>query len=260
MSGLDVRSGGGLAGVGLGGDTFGLLLRPFAEAAAEAVEGVRRTVPDVEVGEPCREARSRGLTAAWLDTLGAVLDPLAPFAEAEIGWLVEHVAFLRAPLDWLAGDGQRIKDAVARWRQASIDLERVARERRDEVEVHVTGWAPRAAEAFRRARDAWVEEAATASRRCAEVADHLSMAGTAVAAVRGVVRDLVVLFAREVVRNAAVALAAAEASGGTSVAAFTGWAVGRAAAVLERITEQVAKLLGAVARVLARLEELARTL
>ncbi|MFD7654416.1 hypothetical protein ACFV4N_10610 [Actinosynnema sp. NPDC059797] len=254
MSGLDVRS-----GVDLGGDAFGVLLRPFADAAARAVEEVRRSGPDVEVGEPSRAARSRGLAAAWLDTLGAVLDPLSALAEADLGWLVEHVAFLRAPLDWLAGDGARIKDAVARWRQASIDLDGLARARRDEVEVHVSGWAPHAAEAFRRAREAWVDEALAASRRCAAVADHVSMAGTAAAAVRGVVRDLVVMFAREVVRNAAVALAAAESSGGTSVADFTAWAVGRAAAVLARITEQVAKLLGAVARLLGRLEELARS-
>ncbi|QFZ23157.1 hypothetical protein [Saccharothrix syringae] len=255
MSGLDARP-----GVDLGGAAFGPLLRPFAEAAARALGDIRRAGPDVGSGEPGREARSRGLAAAWLDTLGAVLDPLAPFAEAEVGWLVEHVGFLRAPLDWLAGDGARIKDEIARWRQASIDLERVGRERRDEVEVRVRGWSPHAAEAFRRAREAWVEEAFAASRTCAAVADHVSMAGTAAAAVRGVVRDLLVLFAAEVVRNAAVALAAAEASGGATVAEFTGWAIGRAAAVLERITGHVAKLVGALSRILAKLEELARSL
>ncbi|MGM1062946.1 hypothetical protein [Saccharothrix sp. Mg75] len=253
----------GLARADLGGDAFGLLLRPFAEDAARVVDDVRRALVDSRVDAPrCggTAAPGRGLAAAWLDTLGLALDPFEALDAAGVGWLVEHVRFLRAPLDWLEGDGARIKEAVARWRQASLDLDRLARDRRYEVRVEVTGWAPRAAEAFRRARLESADEAEEASRACAAVADHVSTAGTVTAAVRGMVRDLVVLFAREAVRNAAVALAAAEASAGASVAAFAAWAVGRAAAVLERITEQVLKLLRAVARILGRLEELAASL
>ncbi|MDQ2587051.1 hypothetical protein [Saccharothrix yanglingensis] len=263
MSDLDLAAGlagADLPGADLPGDAFGVLLRPFAEDAARVLDDVRRALADSGLDAPgCggTTAPGRGLAAAWLDTLGVALDPFEALGAAGVGWLVEHVRFLRAPLDWLEGDGERIKEVVARWRQASLDLDRLARDRRDEVRVEVTGWAPRAAEAFRRARLASADEAEAASRTCAAVADHVSTAGTVTAAVRGMVRDLVVTFAREAVRNAAVALASAEASGGASVAAFTAWAVGRAAHVLERITAHVLNLLRAVARILGRLEELA---
>ncbi|MBY8847936.1 hypothetical protein [Saccharothrix longispora] len=227
-----------LPGADLPGDAFGVLLRPFAEDAARVLDDVRRALADSGLDAPgcgSTTAPGRGLAAAWLDTLGVALDPFEALGAAGVGWLVEHVRFLRAPLDWLEGDGERIKEVVARWRQASLDLDRLARDRRDEV------------------------RAEAASRTCAAVADHVSTAGTVTAAVRGMVRDLVVTFAREAVRNAAVALASAEASGGASVAAFTAWAVGRAADVLERITAHVLNLLRAVARILGRLEELAAT-
>lgn len=237
---------------GLGGvdpDAFGSLARFFAEKAdeltARVAEGVRcpavgSAVPPPadgaarEAGEPWAPTPDLALASAWLDTLGVVLDPLAPLAEVE--WLVEHVRLLNAPLDWLAGDGDRIRDAVRRWRGAAIDLDRLARAEPN---------------------PATAADVRAASRRCAAVAEQLSTAGTITAAVRGMVRDLIGLFAAEVVRNAAIALATAEVSGGASLAAFTGWAVGRAAAVLERITGQITRLLDALARILVRLEGLA---
>ncbi|WP_447004214.1 hypothetical protein ACRAKI_31965 [Saccharothrix isguenensis] len=236
--------------VGVEPDAFGLLARFFAEGtcdlAGRVAEDIRRPVSDgVDVPSPAdgtgREADEPwapdpdlALASAWLDTLGLSLDPLTPLAD--VGWLVEHVRFLNAPLDWLAGDGARIREAVGSWRQAAVDLDRLARD-----EPH----GPTA------------DDTRAASRRCAAVAAQLSTAGTITAAVRGMVRDLIGMFVGEVVRNAAVALATAEASGGASVAAFTGWAVGRAAAVLERITGQIMRLLHALTRILGRLEALA---
>jgi hypothetical protein len=247
----------GLIVDGLGGvdpDAFGLLAGFFAEGACDltgrVAEDIRRPVSvgvpsTADVPSPAdgtaREADEQWapdpdlkLASAWLDTLGLVLDPLAPLAG--IGWLVEHVRFLNAPLDWLAGDGDRIRDAVRRWRNAAVDLDRLARD-----EPH----------------GGTADDTRAASRRCAAVAAQLSTAGTITAAVRGMVRDLIGMFVSEVVRNAAVALAMAEASGGASVAAFTGWAMGRAAAVLERITGQIMRLLHALTRILGRLEALA---
>ncbi|WP_033442607.1 hypothetical protein [Saccharothrix sp. NRRL B-16314] len=232
-------------------DAFGLLARFFAEGSsdltARVAEDIRRPasagVPPPadgtarEADEPWAPDPDLALASAWLDTLGLALDPLTSLAG--IGWLVEHVRFLAAPLDWLAGDGDRIKDAVGRWRRAAVDLDRVAREE---------------------AGGATADDTRAASRRCAAVAEQLSTAGTITAAVRGMVRDLIGMFVSEVVRNAAVALAVAEASGGASVAAFTGWAVGRAAAVLERITGQVMRLLQALTRILDRLGALAGSL
>ena len=50
---------------------------------------------------------------AHLGVPSADADPLGLLADAGLGWLVEHVDFLREPLDWLAGHGDRFEDAVA---------------------------------------------------------------------------------------------------------------------------------------------------
>src|SRR5690349_8364994 len=47
--------------------------------------------------------------SAVLDTVAFVLDPLAKLIAAGLGWLIEHVSFLRWPLDQLAGNPDQIK-------------------------------------------------------------------------------------------------------------------------------------------------------
>ena len=52
---------------------------------------------------------------AGLDTLGAVLHPFDALLQAGLGWLVEHVAFLREPLDALAGDPDAVLAQARHW-------------------------------------------------------------------------------------------------------------------------------------------------
>lgn len=48
------------------------------------------------------------LAADGLDGLGMAMDPLGSLAGAGIGWLIEHISFLKKPLDWLAGDPEAV--------------------------------------------------------------------------------------------------------------------------------------------------------
>lgn len=194
--------------------------------------------------------------AAGLDLLGVAIDPLGSLATAGIGWLIEHISFLREPLDWLAGNGDKIKAAVAGWNQAAAALDRIAQDHHDAIESQVSGWEQAAAEGFRRSQGGLVGETLAVSRACVAVAEQVATAGTVTAAVRGMIRDLIAMFVWEVIRNAAVALASSAVSFGSSVAAFAAWTVGRAAVVLGKITQQVAKLMRVVTRVLGRLKSL----
>lgn len=51
-----------------------------------------------------------------LSALSAVMDPFQVIFAAGVGWLMEHVAILREPLDWLAGDPKEIEGHAATWR------------------------------------------------------------------------------------------------------------------------------------------------
>src|ERR1700742_885278 len=50
-----------------------------------------------------------------LDALGVAMDPLGSLAGAGIGWLIEHIGFLKQPLDYLAGNPEAVTAKSQTW-------------------------------------------------------------------------------------------------------------------------------------------------
>ncbi len=222
----------------------------IAESAAQVIDSAGR------LGEGDFGEFGMNVAALGLDALGMAIDPLGSLATAGIGWLIEHLSFLREPLDWLAGNGDKIKAAVETWNKAAMELDRIAQDHHNAVETQVSGWEQRAADGFRSSQGQLVGETLAMSRTCVAVAGQVSTAGTITAAVRGMIRDLIAMFVWEVIRNAAIALASSVVSFGSSLAAFGAWAVGRGAVVLGKITKQIAKLMRLVMRIMGKLKGL----
>ena len=199
-----------------------------------------------------------GLNAAALslDLLGVLMDPVGALATAGIGWLIERLSFLREPLDLLAGNSDKIKSAVGTWNQVSVAIAQIADEQNKAVQSQVGSWREVAAERFRSSQAQLAAEITAVSKSCAAVGEQIATAGTITAAVRGMLRDLVAMFIYEVIRNAIIALASSYVSLGSSIAAFSAWAVGRGAAVLGKITQQIAKLMRVITRIAGRLKGL----
>ncbi|MFC3891360.1 WXG100 family type VII secretion target [Lentzea rhizosphaerae] len=226
-------------------------------AGAGLFESLPQTVDSMgRLGEG--DAAELGLNAAalGLDALGVFMDPVGALATAGIGWLIEHLSFLREPLDWLAGNGDKIKAAVATWNQVSLAIAQIADEQNKAVQSQVGSWQEAAAERFRSSQNQLAAEMTAVSKSCAAVGEQVATAGTITAAVRGMLRDLVAMFIYEVIRNAIIALASSYVSLGSSIAAFSAWAVGRGAAVLGKITQQIAKLVKVITRIAGRLKTL----
>lgn len=232
-------------------------LNPDNYAGAGPVESLMQTIDSASRLKDGDFAEF-GMNAAalGLDLLSAAIDPLGTLATAGIGWLIEHISFLREPLDWLAGNGDKIKAAVATWNKAALELDRIAQEQHDAVETQVSGWEQGAADRFRASQGQLVGETLAVSRTCVSVAEEVASAGTITAAVRGMIRDLIAMFIWEVIRNAVIALASSWVSFGSSLAAFAAWTVGRAAVLLGKITKQLAKLMRLVMRIASRLKAL----
>ncbi|SFR11834.1 hypothetical protein SAMN04488564_103675 [Lentzea waywayandensis] len=200
-----------------------------------------------------------GMNAAALalDGLSMWMDPLGSLATAGIGWLIEHLSFLREPLDWLAGNGDKIKAAVTTWNQVAADLQEIGEQQDRAVKGELPCWERgTAAEKFRQSQGELATEIAAVSKASTFVASEIAKAGTITAAIRGMIRDLIALFIWEVIRNAVIALASSWVSLGSSLAAFSAWAVGRGAAVLGKITQQLAKLVKLITRIMGRLKGL----
>lgn len=240
-----------------GWDSDGKWAGPDNFAGAGALESVAQLADSMtRAGEGDFAEIGLNLGAASLDLLGTILDPLGSLATAGIGWLIEHVSFLRQGLDWLAGNGDAIKAAVATWNQVAIMVKDVADAQRDAVDRQVKGWSEAAADGFRKSQSRLADEIEAMSKTCVATAQEIATAGTITAAVRGMIRDLVAMFVFEVIRNAVIALSASYVSLGSSIAAFAAWAVGRGAVVLGKITQYLAKLMRVVTRIAGRLKGL----
>lgn len=226
-----------------------VVMTTVRRAQAQAADQVAARLGEGDVAE-----FGMNLGALALDGLSAMIDPLGTLATAGIGWLIEHISFLREPLDRLAGNSDNIKTAVSTWNQAALALDTIAQDQQKAVASQVSGWEQGAADRFRASQGRLAAETKAMSATCISVAKEVTTAGTITAAVRGMIRDLIAMFIWEVIRNAVIAPASSWVSFGSSPAAFAAWTVGRAAVLLGKITKQLAKLMRLVMRIAGRLK------
>lgn len=187
--------------------------------------------------------------AAGLDTLGTVADPLGAFAEAGVGWAMEHVSWLREPLDRLCGDPGQVEDRARAWHALGATLREQGGLLGDAVPRAAQGWSGTAADGWLGAagtdRDALTRVAATAD----EVARLVLESGAMVGAERAVIRDALAAF----VVSAAKWLIVALGSGGMGAPAAVTALVADAAVTASNMADAVA----GVMRELRRLSDLA---
>jgi hypothetical protein len=190
---------------------------------------------------------------AGLDALGFVADPFGEIATAGIGWLIEHVGFLREPLDRLAGNPAEIVARATDWHRGAtaVTAEAAARARPD-----LGDWTGAAAGA---ARDAAGRDAAALSglaADCAAVADRLLEVGATVGAERALIRDTVASFLWDLARWALASIASAGVLTPLAAAA----AIGEAATLAARLAEGLRALLAWLEEVRAGLGALLASL
>jgi hypothetical protein len=198
------------------------------------------------------------LGGAGLSALAAQGNPIETLAEAGLGWLIEHVDFLREPLDQLAGDPNEIKAHAQTWHNVGRELGLIA----DEQERELGGlgaWQGVAADAYRLAAGRQLDVLRRNAGSAEELAGEILSNAATVAAVRSVVRDMIVDFVTKLTEWAIGALATAPATAGASIAAVIAGAVTSAVRTAERIATLVAKLLEHLAEAGAKLGKLAGT-
>jgi uncharacterized protein YukE len=201
-----------------------------------------------------------------IDALGAVMDPVGSLASAGVGWIIEHVWFLREPLDALAGDPNRIKAQAETWHRVSVELGKVAAENRSAVAAVQDGWTGDAAAFYQRGADLWSDAVDIASASTADLANRVMDTGALIGSIRSFIRDEIAGWLGDVVKWAIAAMATAPVTLGGSLAAL-GVAIGLKAveladkfvAILRKLEGHLGKAAEAVRKVVDRLEEFART-
>lgn len=235
---------------------------PAAEAAADAAtddlfEGAGVVSSVYDLSEAAREQDAAGIaaagTAAGLDTLGAVADPLGAFAEAGLGWAMEHVSFLREPLDQLCGDPGEIADRARAWQALSRSLDERAAELDETVRRAAQGWSGAAADGYLATATAHRAELDRVAGTAAEVARLVLESGVMVGTERAVIRDAIASFVVGAVRWLVLALG----TGGIGTPAAVAALVVDAATTASNMADGVAAVLRELSRLSRTADELA---
>ncbi|MGI5213084.1 hypothetical protein [Plantactinospora sp. CA-290183] len=127
------------------------------------------------------------LVAGGLSALGAIMDPLQAVFAAGVAWLMEHVSFLREPLDKLAGDPKAIEGHAQSWYNIERRIYQATDFFVDEVNRSTAAWTSQAAAAYR----ARARSHAESVQALGAIADAMSKATTIVGAMVGVIRNTI---------------------------------------------------------------------
>lgn len=234
-----------------------------AYAGAGPVDTAVQIVKSINDSDPL--AVVGNAAAASLDLLSVIDNPLDVIGTSTLGWIIEHMRFLDSFLDNTVGDPTAIDNAAAALTAAAVKLDGLAAEQftafNNEIPIYRNGASPSKVP-FEERVEPRAEELKLLSVQCEGLGRSLIVAGTWVATIRGVMRDLLAEFAWWLLQKMAIALAAMFHSGGTSIGVFVSEAVrggvqtsGRLMAKLEECSATLASL----ATKTKRLAELAST-
>lgn len=192
---------------------------------------------------------------ALSSTVATVLDPLAGLAASGVGWLLEHIAFLRKPLDLLLGDKAAIQANVDATTRLAGELSQLSTDHRAALGT-TDGWTGMSSEKFKASMDRMGQELDALADAVRTKAKVVSVTGTLVVILRDIIRDAIAQFIGTLISGAIQAVALLIPTFGASVPIFIGKAVSRAVALGASIAAKVAKLVAALGRNSARIARL----
>ena len=131
------------------------------------------------------------MLSTGLSAIGTIMDPFQAIFAAGVGWLMEHVSFLREPLDWLCGDPKEIEGHANTWRNIGRRIDFTATYYADEVRKSTLDWTTMAADAYRGRAGRHLEDIQSLGAISEGVAKLTLIAGAMIGVVRNTVRDII---------------------------------------------------------------------
>ncbi|SHG80233.1 WXG100 family type VII secretion target [Streptoalloteichus hindustanus] len=192
-------------------------------------------------------------------TVKFAVDPIGTLLAAGVGWLIEHVSFLREPLDALMGDPDEIQQNTEALKNQAKEVRAVADDHKRAM-ASFDGWTGQSADAFRATMNKYGEELDSLAETVEGTAKVAAVTGVLVVVLRDIVRDIIAEVIAQLIKGALIALAAAAFTFGASIAGFIGFAVGKCAAVAADIASRIARLTAAFGRQGGRLAKLGESM
>lgn len=196
---------------------------------------------------------------AGIDALGVITDPFGSLVSAGVGWAIEHISFLREPLDALAGDPAAIKAHASTWAAVSKHLDAVAGDGAAALDG-IAGWEGAAADAYRARSRKLTDAIASAGGEAAHLAALTRDSAANQATVRSLIRDAVADFIGGLIGPLLAAAAASVVTVGASVVGFVAMVVAKAISLARKFVGMIKKLLDAFGVATQRLTDMIRRL
>lgn len=199
--------------------------------------------------------------AIGLSAIGAIVDPLQAVLAAGVGWLMEHLSILRAPLDWLAGDPKEIEGQADTWRNIRYRVDDATNYYVDEVDRVTATWASTAADAYRHNAN----NRAGSTRALGTISEILAemtlVAGGLIGVFRSTIRDLVADAVGAVISKALQSLLVVTIPKVIAeVALLVGEYSARILRLLKQLVTAIRELTGAIPKIGSVLDQIGKSL
>ncbi|MGW7537429.1 hypothetical protein [Amycolatopsis sp. NPDC054798] len=197
------------------------------------------------------------IIGAVADTAAFVLDPFGKLIAAGLGWLIEHISFLKEGLDKLAGDPAAINKMAEELHKTAENLRNAAKDLDTTLQKTVANWQGEGAEAFKKNigdRRGQIDSAGEA----VDVAGYVVKTTMAlVTVVRSLIRDLITTFLGDVIATMLIALAMAAFTFGASIVVGVGNVIRSGISLALTMASKIARIVGLGGRTASRLAQLA---
>ncbi|MEV6236258.1 hypothetical protein [Lentzea sp. NPDC051838] len=224
----------------------------FIEAYGSLIDGIGKDAESET--EKALDITFNAIGAASATVMLAI-DPLGSIIGAGVGWLIEHVSFLRDALNQLMGNPEEIQANVEATKKQAADLRVLAEDHKNGLATF-DGWTGESSERYKASMDGMYQELDELANAVETKAKIVAIMGMLVTVLRDIVRDLIAQLIGGLIGGAILAAAAMIPTFGASIPAFIGFAVGKAVALGTNIASRVARVVAALGRQMKRIGDL----
>ncbi|WP_089959484.1 DUF4573 domain-containing protein [Lentzea xinjiangensis] len=221
----------------------------FIEAYGSLIDGISKDAESET--EKALDITFNAIGAASATVMLAI-DPLGSIIGAGVGWLIEHVSFLRDALNQVMGNPEEIQANVEANKARAVELRTLAEDHKNGLATF-DGWTGTSSERFKTSMDAMYQELNDLASAVETKAKIVAIMGMLVTVLRDIVRDLISQLIGSLIGGALLAAAAMIPTFGASIPIFCGFAVGKAVALGTNIASRVARVVAALGRQMKRI-------